>query len=47
MTSANSFYSTAENDNEVDAISVTETDIDDEFYDCSDDDLAADDMENG
>ncbi|KAK0181262.1 hypothetical protein PV327_003558 [Microctonus hyperodae] len=35
MTSTNSYYSSAATD--IDAISIAETDIDDEFYDCSDD----------
>ncbi|KAK0177791.1 hypothetical protein PV328_001802 [Microctonus aethiopoides] len=37
VASTNSYYSSAATDNEIDAISVAETDIDDEFYDCSDD----------
>ncbi|XP_034936500.1 regulator of microtubule dynamics protein 1-like [Chelonus insularis] len=47
VTSQNSFYESAATDNEVDAISATETDVDDEFYDCSDDEVIAEDLENG
>lgn len=48
MPSANSIYSpTNETDNENDGLSVTETDIDDEFYDCSDDEVANEELENG
>ncbi|XP_057338711.1 regulator of microtubule dynamics protein 1-like [Microplitis mediator] len=47
-TSANSFYTTTnETDIENDGVSVTETDVDDEFYDCSDDEVANEELENG
>ncbi|XP_011310824.1 regulator of microtubule dynamics protein 1 [Fopius arisanus] len=44
VTSSASLYSVG-TENEIDAVSVTETDLDDEFYDCSDDELTTVDFE--
>ncbi|XP_063983153.1 regulator of microtubule dynamics protein 2-like isoform X2 [Diachasmimorpha longicaudata] len=45
VASSASLYSAAGTDNEIDAVSVTETDMDDEFYDCSDDEITTVDFE--
>lgn len=48
LTSVNSFYTAEDAGTDADAVSIAGTETaDDEFYDCSDEELASGDTENG